>query len=79
MTRSFISPIAFPRAVEPYVWEEICQCAAGVKPCWLVAFDVPVEIRCKLPSMAAETTYLFPLDPCDSRCTRVGYSSRGLG
>jgi colanic acid/amylovoran biosynthesis glycosyltransferase len=52
---------SFPEAVEPYVWQEICQLrkhGRGVVPC---SFRRPAQASPKPNEAASETFYVFPL------------------
>jgi len=53
---------SFPEAVEPYVWEEIRELRARGKNLVACSFRRPRQVPAKAAGMAAETTYMFPLD-----------------
>jgi colanic acid/amylovoran biosynthesis glycosyltransferase len=54
---------SFPEAVEPYVWEEICELQNRGRAVVACSFRRPRQVPAQSAKMASETTYLFPLNP----------------
>ncbi len=53
---------SFPEAVEPYVWEEVCELRYRGQAVLVYSFRRPQQVAAQAAEMASETAYLFPLD-----------------
>ena len=52
---------SFPEAIEPYVWEEICELRRRGRAVVACSFRRPKQIPVQLATFSFETLYVFPL------------------